>query len=178
MIYAYFHEKTCVENDRLSEQRLGGVFPRRLIVARQARMLIFKLNLLIIFNTGFFNGYSLYSWKNPCWKWMNWVKNIGLKMKFQTTWSGSDGMSVCGNTPPKKSQICSFSLLSKHLSNFDNFWWFYAYFHSFRMRFRMKILIFVLFLWKNISKTCLWCFKMHDILSFFITKKLKILHFS
>ena len=92
-------------------------------------------------------------------------------MKFLTTWSGSDGMSVCGNNPPKKSQICSFSLLSKYLSNFDKFWWFYAYFHWFRTRFRMKILIFSLFSWKNTSKTCLWCFKMHDIIIIFYYEK-------
>ena len=92
-------------------------------------------------------------------------------MKFLTTWSGSDGMSVCGNNPPKKSQICSFSLLSKYLSNFDKFWWFYAYFHWFRTRLRMKILIFSLFSWKNTSKTCLWCFKMHEVIIIFYYEK-------
>ena len=61
MIYLHFHEKTSVENDGLSENRLGGFFPRGLRVSRQGRMLIFELSLLIIFNKGFLNGYRLYS---------------------------------------------------------------------------------------------------------------------
>ena len=60
MIYRHFHEKTRVENEGLSDNRLGGVFPRGLIVSRQARMLIFELSLVIVFNKGFVIGYRLY----------------------------------------------------------------------------------------------------------------------